>query len=333
MLTLGIESSCDETSVALVREGREILANVIRSQTIHAKFGGVVPEVASRSHLRTITPVYREAMAEAGVTLDEVELIAATVGPGLVGPLLVGLSFAKGLAFATSKPLVAVNHIEGHVAANRLEHPDLDEHHLTLVVSGGHTMLVEVSGFGDYRVMGQTRDDAAGEAFDKVAKLLGLGYPGGPALDRLAEDGDPAYVRFPRALRGDDSYQFSYSGLKTAVAVHLQKMKEDEIEKHRADLAASFREAAVEVLVKKTVRAAADCGARHVTLSGGVAANRRLRQWLAERLARQNRELYFPSLPLCTDNAAMIAAAGFHRYLKDGASESAVNAVPYLRLA
>ena len=332
MLTLGIESSCDETSVAVVRDGRETLSNTILSQADHERFGGVVPEVASRAHLRTILPVYRQALDEASVSLEQIELIAATIGPGLVGPLLVGLSFAKGLAFASGKPLVGVHHIEGHIAANLLEHEGLDDRHLTLIVSGGHTMLVEVNPFGTYRILGQTKDDAAGEAFDKVAKLLGLGYPGGARLDALAREGDAGYVRFPRALKSEDSYRFSYSGLKTAVALHIQKLSPEEIERHRADIAASFQEAAVEVLVSKTARAAADIGVRHVTLSGGVAANSGLRQTLARKLDRAGRRLFFPSLELCTDNAAMIAAAGYFRFHARGSSELVINAVPYLKL-
>jgi len=332
MLTLGIESSCDETSVAVVRAGRETLSNVMLSQADHERFGGVVPEVASRAHLRTILPVYRQSLDEASVSLEDIELIAATMGPGLVGPLLVGLSFAKGLAFASGKPLIGVHHIEGHIAANLLEHPELDQRHLTLIVSGGHTMLVEVNPFGTYRIMGQTKDDAAGEAFDKVAKLLDLGYPGGPKLDALAREGDAGYVRFPRALKSEDGYRFSYSGLKTAVALHLKKLSPDEIDRHRADIAASFQEAAIEVLVSKTVRAAEDLGVRHVTVSGGVAANSRLREVLAKSIQRAGRCLFFPSSELCTDNAAMIATAGYHRYLADGPSEMVLNAVPYLKL-
>ncbi len=333
MLTLGIETSCDETSVAVVRSGREMLANTILSQTDHARFGGVVPEVASRAHLRTIVPVYEQCLAEADVALDEIDLIAATIGPGLVGPLLVGLSFAKGLAFATGKPFVGVHHIEGHMAANLLEHPDLDQRHLTLIVSGGHTMLVEVNPFGTYRVLGQTKDDAAGEAFDKVGKLMGLGYPAGAKLDALARDGNAKFVRFPRPLKSESGFRFSYSGLKTAVALYLDKLSETEKEDHRADIAASFQEAAVDVLVQKTVRAAEETGVRHVTISGGVAANSRLRNALGQSLQEIGRKLFYPTPALCTDNAAMIATAGFLRYEIDGPSELAINAVPYLKLS
>ena len=331
MLTLGIETSCDETSAAIVEDGRRILSNIILSQSAHTRFGGVVPEVASREHIKAIVPVYEEAMEEAKISLDEIGLVAATMGPGLVGPLLVGLSFAKGLAYSRELPFVPVNHIEGHLTANILEHPELDRHHLTLIVSGGHTMLVEVQEFGEYRILGRTRDDAAGEAFDKVAKIMGLGYPGGAQLDRLAKDGDPTYHRFPRA-KLKETYQFSYSGLKTAVALYLDKLPEGEFDTHKADIAASFQEAAVDVLVDKTSAAAEELGIRDVTISGGVAANSRLRALMTEKLESSGRRLFYPSLPLCTDNAAMIAAAGFYRYEKEGPGEFVIDAVPYLKL-
>lgn len=332
MLTLGIETSCDETSVAVVREGSEILSNVILSQSDHSKFGGVVPEIAGRAHLRKIVGVYRQALREAGVKLENIDLIAATMGPGLIGPLLVGLTFAKGLAFASSIPFIAVHHIEGHIAANLLEHHDLQSHHLTLIVSGGHTMLVEVNGFGAYHILGATRDDAAGEAFDKVAKLLGLGYPGGAKLDHLASTGNPKFIRFPRPMLKEPGYQFSYSGLKTAVALYLKKLSPYEVQQQLADIAASFQEAAVMVLVEKTVRAAQELHLSDVTISGGVAANSRLQTVLAERLTAIGCRLFYPSLPLCTDNGAMIAAAGYFRFQNEGASELAVSAVPYLKL-
>lgn len=331
MLTLGIETSCDETSAAIVEDGHTIRANVILSQAIHRKFGGVVPEVASREHIKTIVPIYQQALEEAGVTLDQIDLIAATQGPGLVGPLLVGLTFAKGLAFARSLPFVPVNHMEGHLAANILEHPDLDPHHLTLVVSGGHTMLVEVKSFGEYEILGKTRDDAAGEAFDKVAKVMGLGYPGGAELDKLAKNGDPKYFRFPRAVL-KEKYQFSFSGLKTAVALYIQKLEASEYEQHKADIAASFQEAVVHVLVDKTVGAAKDKNIRDVTISGGVAANSRLRALMPEELGRSGRRLFVPSIALCTDNAAMIAAAGYYRFMKFGPGELVADAIPYLKL-
>lgn len=332
MLTLGIETSCDETSVAVVQDGRKILSNIILTQAVHSKFGGVVPEVASRAHLKTIIPIYQEAMREAGVSLNDIDLIAATMGPGLVGALLVGLTFAKGLAFATGKPFVAVNHMEGHLTANFLQHPELDSSHLCLIVSGGHTMLVEVKQFGDYEILGRTRDDAVGEAFDKIAKILGLGYPGGHKLDQLAQQGDPAYTKFPRAMLKQKDFTFSFSGLKTAVALHVAKLDEKTLEKYKADIAASFQEAAVEVLVEKTLDAAEQKNLRHIALAGGVAANSRLRSMFQERIPRGGYRLFWPNVELCTDNAAMIAAAGYHRYQLEGPSELIVNAVPYLKL-
>lgn len=331
MLTLGIETSCDETSVAIVADGRHVLSNIISSQAIHSQYGGVVPEVASREHIKTIVPIYNQALAEAGVHLQQIDLIAATMGPGLVGPLLVGLTFAKGLAFAAELPFIGVNHMEGHLAANLLEHPDLDQHHLTLVVSGGHTMLVEVDGFGNYTLLGKTKDDAAGEAFDKVAKIMGLGYPGGALVDQLAQQGNPAYYHFPRAVP-KEAYQFSYSGLKTAVAQFIDKLSDEEFIAHKADIAASFQEAAIEVLVQKTVKAAKEKNIRDVTISGGVAANSRLRSMMATELARINRRFFSPRSSLCTDNAAMIAAAGYLRFQKHGPGELAADAVPYLPL-
>jgi len=332
MLILGIETSCDETAAAVIRDGREILSNVILSQVEHERFGGVVPEVASRAHLRTIVPIYREALDKAGVKLEDIDLIAATMGPGLVGPLLVGLTYAKGVAFANDILFIGVNHMEGHLAANLLEHPELDDHHLTLIVSGGHTMLVEVTQFGEYDIMGQTRDDAAGEAFDKVAKIMGLGYPGGAQVDKLAKEGNPKAIDFPRPMRNDRSYRFSFSGLKTAVALHIEKLDKETFEQQKADIAASFQEAVVDSLVERTIRAAKETRVRHITISGGVAANSRLRSRLDDEASRSGLKLYVPSLSLCTDNAAMIAAAGYFRYQKDGAGELAANAVPYLKL-
>ncbi|MDZ4723549.1 MAG: tRNA (adenosine(37)-N6)-threonylcarbamoyltransferase complex transferase subunit TsaD [candidate division Zixibacteria bacterium] len=331
MRTLGIETSCDETSVAVVENGQRILSNIILSQAIHSKFGGVIPEVASREHLKTIVPIYNQALREAGMRLDDIELIAATQGPGLVGPLLVGLTFAKGLSFARQIPFVPVNHLEGHLAAPLLQFPHISQRHLSLVVSGGHTMLVLVKQFGEYEILGKTRDDAAGEAFDKVAKLMGLGYPGGAALNKLAKQGNPQFVRFPRGLKNEE-YAFSFSGLKTSVALYLEKLEKDIYEKHKADIAASFQEAVVDVLVEKTVRAAQQYSITDVTITGGVAANSRLRALMQERLASEGKRLFYPSLELCTDNAAMIAAAGFFRYEILGPGEFVANAIPYLEL-
>ncbi len=332
MLILGIETSCDETAAAVIKDGKEILSNVISSQAIHSAFGGVVPEVASREHLKTIVPIYELALEQANVTLEKIDLIAATFGPGLVGPLLVGLTFAKGLAFAGGKPFVAVNHMEGHLAANSLQHPEMNEHHLALVVSGGHSMLVEVKTFGEYTVLGETKDDAVGEAFDKVAKLMGLGYPGGAKIDKLAECGDKNFVKFPRALKNKYDYSFSYSGLKTAVALYLKKLGEKDFEIHKADIAASFQEAAVDVLVEKTINAALEKNIKDVAITGGVAANSRLRALMKERHEKLDRRVFFPSHELCTDNAAMIAAAGYFRFKKEGAGDFTSSAIPYLKL-
>ncbi len=331
MLTLGIETSCDECSVAVVADGRQIRSNVILSQAIHSKFGGVIPEVASREHLKAIVPIYRQALSEANVTLDDIELVAATMGPGLIGPLLVGLTFAKGLAWSRQLPFVPVNHLEGHIAANLLAHPELKPHHLCLVVSGGHTLLVEVKRMGEYEVLGNTRDDAAGEAFDKVAKLMGLGYPGGAALDKLAATGNPEAVAFPRPML-QKGYTFSFSGLKTAVALHLEKLSTAERERQLPDIAASFQEAVVDVLVTKTALAAAERSLTQVAISGGVAANSRLRERMQSAIAEQGGTVYYPPPELCTDNAAMIAAAGFYRFEHDGPGELVANAIPYLRL-
>ena len=331
MITLGIETSCDETSIALVNDGRDILANVIYTQTEHIKFGGVVPEVASREHIKRIEPLFRQALKEAGKTLADIDLIAATHGPGLIGPLLVGLSFAKGLAFARDIPFIAVNHIEGHLAANILEHKSLKSEHITLIVSGGHTQLVHVKQFGEYKILGSTMDDAAGEAFDKVAKVLGLGYPGGKQIDELAVKGNPTYFRFPRSVM-KEGYAFSHSGLKTAVALHVAKLTPEQLDHHRADIAASFQEALVDVLVTKTVKAARELNIDQVTISGGVAANSRLRQLMTERLTSEKKQVFFPSMSLCTDNGAMIAAAGYYRYQKEGPGEFVADAVPYLPL-
>jgi len=332
MITLGIETSCDETSVAVVRDFEEILSNIILSQLVHAGFGGVVPEIASREHLKAVVTVFEQAMAKAGIGPEDIDLITATYGPGLVGALLVGLNFGKGLAYGYDKPFVAVNHLEGHIAANFIMHKNLPDKHLTLIISGGHTSLVLVEGFGKYILLGQTKDDAIGEAYDKVAKLLGLGYPGGAEIDRLGKIGDRKYFRFPRGVIKENSFDFSYSGLKTAVALHVRDLSDLELEAHRADIAASFQEAALEVLVVKTVRAAEEYGVGAVTLSGGVASNSRLKDLMLKKLSNKKIDFYFPPPDLCTDNAAMIAAAGYMRYKLDGPSDLNTNAIPYLKL-
>ena len=331
-ITLGIETSCDETSVAVVKDGTTTLSNVILSQAEHSLFGGVVPEIASRKHVNAIGPIYQRALDDAGVSLKDIDLIAATRGPGLIGCLLVGLNFARGLALGSGKSFVAVNHLEGHIAANFLTYPELDAHHLTLLISGGHTLLVESKAFGDYQVLGQTRDDAVGEAFDKVAKLVGLGYPGGARIDALAQKGNPQAVKFPRPMSRSGDFDFSFSGLKTAVALHWSSLSAKEREENLADVVASFQEAAVDILAQKTINAAETVQVNTVTLSGGVAANSRLRHLLTEKLEIRGIRFLYPGPDLCTDNAAMIAAAGYFQFCKFGPSSFSVDSDPSLRL-
>ncbi len=333
MIVLGLETSCDETSAAVVDDGRRVRSNIIYSQAVHRKFGGVVPELAGREHIKRIVPIMEDALQDAGIGLSKIDGFAATFGPGLVGALLVGLSMAKSLAYGFDKPFYAVNHLEGHIVANLLAHPDLDDTFLTLLVSGGHTMLIDVAGIGNYTVLGRTLDDAAGEAFDKVAKILGLGYPGGAELDSLARDGRSDYVRFPRALAGDERMDFSYSGLKTAVALHIQKMSDDELQNSKADVAASFQEAAVDMLCEKSLMALDKTGREVLALSGGVAANSRLREKLGEACERRGVRLVYPPLELCTDNAAMIAETGHIHLSRGERSPFDVNAVPYQKLS
>lgn len=332
-LTLGIESSCDETSVAILRGGREILANVISTQIpVHRKFGGVVPEIASRKHIVNIMPVLDEALHEAGVTLADIDRIAVAYGPGLVGALLVGVSAAKTLAFALDKPLVAVNHLEGHIFANFLSHPDLQPPFMALVVSGGHTSLVHVKDYNHFSLMGQTRDDAAGEAFDKVARVMGLPYPGGPQIDKLAKEGNPDAIDFPMALNEKGNYEFSFSGLKSAVLNYLNSMNLKHIEINKADVAASFQKSVVNILVHKAVEAARQTGMKKLVLAGGVAANSSLEEHLRRAAEESNLEFYYPSKILCTDNAAMIACRGYYQALAGQFAGSDLNAVPYLEL-
>ncbi len=325
MRILAIETSCDDTGAAVVLDGRKILSNVVSSQiAVHQKYGGVVPELASRKHIEAIVPVVTEALDRAGLTLKQMDGIAVTQGPGLVGSLLVGLSFAKSLAFATGLDLIGVNHIEAHLSAIFLEKESPKFPFIGLVVSGGHTSLFRVDGFGKFKRLGQTRDDAAGEAFDKVAKLLGLGYPGGPIIDELAKTGNPKVIRFPRAFLGKNSMDFSFSGLKTAVVNFVKAHPEAPggfTEEMIRNIVSSFQEAVVDVLVKKTFQAALHQGLKKVVISGGVAANRLLRQRMEAEASEQKIRVHIPSPAFCTDNAAMVGVVGYE-YLKRGIRSS-----------
>jgi N6-L-threonylcarbamoyladenine synthase len=329
---LGIETSCDETAVAVVEDGVRVRSNLISSQVhLHERFGGVVPEVASRAHMQVINPMLAAALDEAGLGLHDVDAVAVTVGPGLVGALLVGVAAAKALAFALRVPFAGVNHLEGHIYANAIGRDEIDEPFVCFLVSGGHTMLVHVPAPGRYEVLGETLDDAAGEAFDKVARFLGLGFPGGPALDRLARGGDPDAIRFPRAVT-HGRFDFSLSGLKTAVVRHVKAERAAGREPSLPDLAASFQEAVVDVQVTKTVDAASATGSRLIVLGGGVVANSRLRTLMRERAEPRALEVLIPPLDLCTDNGAMIASAGYFGLLRRGPTPLDVTAVPALRL-
>ncbi len=331
MLVLGVETSCDETAAGVVRDGRQILSNVILSQEIHARYGGVVPEIASRIHISEIVGIIDKALAQAGIGLIDLDGIAVTHGPGLVGCLLVGLSFVKSVHLARGIPYYGVNHLEGHLFAGYLEHAELRVPHIALVASGGHSNLYLVEDWGRYRHLGSTRDDAPGEAFDKVAKLLGLGYPGGPAIEKNSAGANRAFIKFPRAQMGKGNFEFSFSGLKTAVSVYLQGKPPDFVEMHHGDLAASFQEAVADVLVAKTLSAAQHFGMDQISVTGGVARNRRLRDLFEERKPG-NVWVFFPSPLLCTDNGAMIAACGEFHLARGERSGLELNAVPYLEL-
>ncbi len=333
VLILAIESSCDETAAAVVKNGREVLSNVINTQiAIHTEYGGVVPEIASRKHIENINPVIKKALEDAGVTLDDIDAIGVTYGPGLVGALLVGVAEAKAIAFAKNKPLVGVHHIEGHISANYVENKELEPPFVALVVSGGHTHLVKVNDYGEYEIIGRTRDDAAGEAFDKVARAIGLGYPGGPKIDKLAKEGNPEAIEFPRAHVDDAPYDFSFSGIKSAVLNYINSANMQGKEINRADVAASFQKAVVDALVSRAVKLAKECGMDKLAIAGGVASNSALRAAVQEECAKNNIRFYSPSPVLCTDNAAMIGAAAYYEYIKGVRHGYDLNAVPNLKL-
>lgn len=323
---LGIESSCDETSVSVVKNGREVLSNVIDSQIpIHEKFGGVVPEIASRNHIEAISRVTKKALEEANMTFEQIDVIASTYGPGLVGALLVGVSYAKALSYALDKPLVGVNHIEGHIAANYLTYPELEPPFLAVIISGGHTHLVHVKGYNEFELLGKTRDDAIGEAFDKVARVIGLGYPGGPKVDKLAKEGK-ATILLPKVhVEGLD---FSFSGIKTAV-INLHHKNPDV---NKADLAASFETVVSEMLVDHAKKAVKQTGLQKVVLAGGVSANSYIRKKFDELSKEEHVQVFYPEMRLCTDNAAMIASAGFYNYQAGKRSDLTLNAVPNLKI-
>ena len=333
VLILAIESSCDETAAAVVKNGRTVLSNVISSQiALHTLYGGVVPEIASRSHIEKINQVIAEALKQAGVSLSGIDAIGVTYGPGLVGALLVGVAEAKAIAYAAKLPLIGVHHIEGHVSANYIENQELEPPCLCLVVSGGHTHLVKVTEYGEYEIVGRTHDDAAGEAYDKVARAIGLGYPGGPKIDQLAKEGDPSAILFPRAHIEGAPFDFSFSGVKSAVLNYLNsyKMKGEEV--NRADVAASFQQSVVDVLTERTIAAAAEFRFERVAIAGGVASNSALRESMRLACKANGLKFYHPSPIFCTDNAAMIGTAAYYEYCKGVRSGLDLNAVPNLKI-
>ena len=334
VLILGIESSCDETAASVVLNGRTVLSNVISTQIeIHKQYGGVVPEIASRAHLTNIIPVIDKALKDANVALDDISAVAVTYGPGLVGALLVGLSAAKGIAMGAGKPLIGVNHIAGHIAGNYISHPELEPPFTCLIVSGGHSHIVNVSDHDKFELIGRTRDDAVGEAFDKVARTIGLGYPGGPLIQKASLNGNEEAFDFPRVRFKDGTLDFSFSGLKTAVInqVNMMKMKNEDIPV--ADIAASFQKAAVDILVENTIKAAALSQSNKIVVAGGVSANSKLRESISDSAAQNGSAVYYPELIYCTDNAAMIASAGYYEYTAQKFSDLSLNAFPGLKIS
>ena len=333
VLILAIESSCDETAAAVVKNGREVLSNIISSQiALHTLCGGVVPEMASRKHIEKINQVIEEALSQAGVTLGDLDAIGVTYGPGLVGALLVGVAEAKAISYAAKIPLVGVHHIEGHISANYIENKDLEPPFLCLVVSGGHTHLVKVTDYGKYEILGRTRDDAAGEAFDKVARAIGLGYPGGPKIEKASRQGNPEAIPFPQAKIADNPYDFSFSGVKSAVLNYINGCRMKQIEIVPGDIAASFQKAVVDVLVAHSMHALEEYGVKKFAIAGGVASNGVLRESMKEACGKRGVSFYYPSPVLCTDNAAMIGAAAYYEYLAGTRHGLDLNAIPNLRL-
>lgn len=332
-LTLAFETSCDETAAAVLADGRTVLSNVISSQIdIFKNYGGVVPEIASRHHLENINGVLDEALKDANVTLDDIDLIGVTNGPGLIGALLMGVATAKSIAFAKNIPLVGVHHLMGHISANFIEYPELEPPFMALITSGGHTEIVDVKSYTECEILGGTRDDAVGEAYDKVARVLGLGYPGGPKIDKIAKEGNPEAIHFKRVYLEKDSFDFSFSGLKTAVLNYINQEKQVGRELNRADIAASFQQAVMDVIVEKSVAAVKQRGENRLVLAGGVAANSKLRQMLGEACEANGIELYRPVIELCTDNAAMIGAAAYYKYRSKGADGLNLDAYASMKL-
>ncbi|MBQ3038786.1 MAG: tRNA (adenosine(37)-N6)-threonylcarbamoyltransferase complex transferase subunit TsaD [Clostridia bacterium] len=332
-LILGIESSCDETAAAVVKNGREVLSNVINTQIeLHKKYGGVVPEIASRKHIESIDAVVGEALDNAGVTINDIDAVAVTYGPGLVGALLVGVSYAKAYAYAAKKPLVPVHHIKGHIAANFIAHKELEPPFICLVASGGHSHIVLAEDYTKFKILARTRDDAAGEAFDKIARVLGLGYPGGPLIDKLAKDGNPDAFKFPRVRIDKDSLDFSFSGVKTSVINYLHKLEQNGEVVNKADVAASFQNAVTDVLCTHTIEACQMYNIKTVALAGGVASNSNLRDKMSKLCKKENISVLYPPPVLCTDNAAMIASCGYWGYLNNDFADLSLNAVPSLSI-
>lgn len=330
---LGIESSCDETAAAVIKNGREVCSNIIFSQIeLHKLYGGVVPEIASRKHIEKINQVIKEALSKASMELEDVDAIAVTYGPGLVGALLVGVAEAKAIAYAANKPLVGVHHIEGHIAANYIENPDLEPPFMCLVVSGGHTHLVKILDYDKFEIIGKTRDDAAGEAFDKVARAIGLGYPGGPKIDKLAREGDKEAIVFPRAKVEDNAFDFSFSGLKSSVLNYLNQCEMKQIEVNPADVAASFQYAVIDVLTSHAISAVKKMGMDKLAIAGGVASNSSLRESLQQACDKEGIRFYHPSPIFCTDNAAMIGVAGYYAFQNGVRHGLDLNAVPNLKI-